>query len=168
MMLDVRPFQETLHEGMCGPASVKIVLDYFGVDKSEAELAEMMGKTDLGTDERGIVTAARSLGFEAVVKNESDFDDIQSWLDKKIPVIVDWFTRGRADYPDSAIADGHYSVVAGLDSENIYLQDPELGALRTLKREDFKKVWFDFSSEFIRPEELIVRQLIAIYRSDEK
>jgi predicted double-glycine peptidase len=167
MILDVRPFQETLHEGMCGPASVKIALDYFGVDKSEAELAELMGKTDLGTDEQGIVTAARSLGFDVVVKNESDFDDIQSWLDKKIPVIVDWFTRGRADYSDSAVADGHYSVVAGLDDENIYLQDPELGALRTLKREDFRKVWFDFSGEFIRPEELIIRQLIVIHPSQD-
>jgi len=149
---------------MCGPASLKIVLDYFGVDKSESELAELMGKTDFGVDEKGFVTAAKSLGFEAVVKNESDFGDIQSWLDKKVPVIVDWFTRGRADYSDSAIADGHYSVVAGLDEEHVYLQDPEIGALRTLKKEDFKKVWFDFSGEFIQPEQLIIRQLIAIYR----
>lgn len=165
-MLELRPFQETLHEGMCGPASLKIVLDYFGVDKSESELADLMGKTDLGVDEKGIVTTAESLGFKAAVKNESDFSDIQGWLDKKVPVIVDWFTRGRADYPDSAIADGHYSVVAGLDDEHMYLQDPELGGLRTLKKEDFKKVWFDFSGEFIQPEQLIIRQLIAIYRGD--
>lgn len=165
-MLELRPFQETLHKGMCGPASLKIVLDYFGVDKSESELAELMGKTDWGVDEKSIVTAAQSLGFKTAVKNESDFGDIQGWLDKKVPVIVDWFTRGRADYPDSAIADGHYSVVAGLDDEHIYLQDPELGGLRTLKKEDFKKVWFDFSGEFIQPEQLIIRQLIAIYKSD--
>jgi predicted double-glycine peptidase len=43
MMLEVKPFQETLHEGMCGPASLKIVLDYFGVNKTENELADLMG-----------------------------------------------------------------------------------------------------------------------------
>jgi len=149
---------------MCGPASLKIVLNYFGADKTESELAGLMGKTDLGTNAQGFVRAAKSLGFEAVVKNEGDFNDIKNWLDKKVPVIVNWFTRGRADYPDSTVADGHYSVVAGLDEKNIYIQDPELGGLRTLKREDFKKVWFDFSGEFIKTEELIVRQLIAIYR----
>jgi len=28
-LLPVKPFQETLHGGYCGPASLKIVLDYF-------------------------------------------------------------------------------------------------------------------------------------------
>lgn len=162
-MLELKAFQETLHEGMCGPASLKIVLDYFGVDKTETELADLMGKTALGTDAESIAAAAKSLGFEAVVKNESDFGDIQTWLGKKVPVIVNWFTRGRADYSDSEVADGHYSVVSGLDSENIYLQDPELGALRTIKRDDFKKVWFDFADEFISRDGLIIRQLIAVY-----
>ena len=80
-----------------------------------------------------------------------------------MPVIVNWFTRGRLDYSDSEVADGHYSVVAGLDAERIYLQDPETGGLRTLKREDFTRVWFDFSGENIHPDELIIRQLIAVY-----
>lgn len=164
-LLRLEPFQETLHAGMCGPSSLKIVLGYYGVDKSEQELAILTNTTESGTDAVGIARAAESLGFKTVVKNESNFSDIEEWLGKEVPVIVNWFTRGRTDYSDSEIADGHYSVVAGLDAEHIYIQDPEIGNMRTLKREDFMKVWFDFSSEYIQPGELIIRQLIAVYRS---
>jgi len=98
------------------------------------------------------------------IKNNSNFEDIESWLKKGVPVIVDWFTKGRPDYPDSDVSDGHYSVVTGLDDKFIYLQDPEIGKTRKLKREDFMTVWFDFTGKYIKSDELIIRQIIAIYR----
>lgn len=160
-LLSVKPFRETAN--MCGPASLKMVFDYYGTEKSEAELAEMCGTTiELGTSAESLKRVAEQLGFKAEIKDHSTFEDIQHWLDKKVPVIVDWFTRGRADYDDSDIADGHYSVVVGLDNEFIYLQDPEIGKLRKVERNDFMKVWFDFTGEYIKPDELVVRQLIAI------
>lgn len=162
-LLKLTPFQETLHEAMCGPASLKIVLDYYGINKSEQELAKLMGKTDEGTDEQGFRKVAELLGLNIEVKNEADFSDIDTWLVKGAPVIVNWFTRGRSDYSDSDVADGHYSVVAGLDEENIYLQDAETGGLRTLKKDDFMRVWFDFSGTYISQKGLIIRQLIAVY-----
>lgn len=162
-LLSLQPFQETLHEGMCGPASLKIVLAYFNIEKSENELAELVGVTELGSNAEGIIKAVQNLGLTAEEHNESSFEDIQAWLDKKVPVIVNWFTRGRGDYPATAVADGHYSVVAGLDENYIYLQDPEIGDLRKIAKDDFMRVWFDFSGETIRSNELIVRQLIAIY-----
>lgn len=165
LMLDVKPFQETLNRGFCGAASLKIVLDYYGLEKSEKELSELIGiESDIGADDKDIVRVAKSFGFNAHIKNESDFSDIEAWLKKGVPVIADWFTRGRTDYPDSAKADGHYSVVCGLDDKNIYLQDPEIGGLREMARDDFMKVWFDFSGEYIKADGLILRQLIAVYK----
>jgi predicted double-glycine peptidase len=162
-MLKVKPFQETLDADMCGPASLKIVLEYYGVDKSEDELAQLCkAKKGLGTDDRGIKAAAEKLGFKVKIKNNSSFKDIENWLKKGVPVIVDWFTRGRNDYPKSETADGHYSVVIGLDDESIYLQDPEIGKIRKIKRHDFMQVWFDFTGNYIKKEELIIRQIIAI------
>ena len=135
---------------MCGPASLKIVADYYGVNKSEKELAELTKLVPgLGVDDKNIAEAAESLGFKVEIKNESSFEEIEKWLEKKTPVIVDWITRGRSDYSDADIADGHYSVVCGLDARYIYLQDPEIGKMRKLSREDFKKVWFDFSGKYI-------------------
>lgn len=164
-MLPVESFQETLNAGMCGPASLKIVLVYYGVEKSEQELAQLCGTDeDLGTDDQGLKRAAEQLGFTVEIKNESTFEDIEAWLEKGVPVIVNWFTRGRTDYDDSAVSDGHYSVVTGLDDESISLQDPETGSLRTLDREDFMTVWFDFTGKYIQPDELVLRQIIAIYK----
>ena len=73
-------------------------------------------------------------------------------------------SRGRKDYSDSDIADGHYSVIAGLDDKFIYLQDPEIGKIRKLRRDDFMRVWFDFRGEYVKPNELIVRQIVAVYK----
>ncbi|MCK4524957.1 MAG: C39 family peptidase [Candidatus Andersenbacteria bacterium] len=164
-ILKVKPFQETLNASMCGPASLKIVLKYYGMEATEKELARLAGaSSNLGADDKGLALAAKHFGFKVKIKNNNSFKDIERWLDKKVPVIVNWFTRGRKDYPDSAIADGHYSVVAGLDNRFIYLQDPEIGKIRKLKRDDFMKVWFDFRGEYVKPNELIVKQVIAVCR----
>jgi len=139
-------------------------LDYYGVKKGEKELARLAGTTQhLGTDGKGLAKAAKELGFEVIIKNNSSFDDIEKWLGRGVPPIVDWFTRGRTDYSDSEVADGHYSVVCGIDPKHIYLQDPEIGGIRKIEKNDFKRVWFDFKGEFIDPSELIIRQMIVIY-----
>jgi len=165
IMLKVKAFQETLHNDMCGPGSLKIVLDYYGVSKTEKELAKTAGwKKGLGIDDKGIKKTGEQLGFKVVIKNNSNFKDIEKWLNRKVPVTVDWFTRGRNDYPDSETADGHYSVVCGLDDKFIYLQDPEIGKLRKIKRGDFMRVWFDFRGEHMKSNELIIRQIIAVYK----
>ena len=150
---------------MCGPASLKMVVAYYGVQKTEAELAKLCGTdSDFGTDDINIKKAAEGLGFNAEIHNNSTFDDIQKWLDKKVPVIVDWFTRGRIDYDIAAVPDGHLSVVVGLDDEYIYLQDPEIGKLRKISRGAYMKIWFDFRSAYINSwDDLIIRQLIAVY-----
>ncbi len=56
---------------MCGPASLKIVLNYYGVDKSEEELAKLMNATEAGTDDMSIAHATESLGFKAVGNGDS-------------------------------------------------------------------------------------------------
>jgi len=165
IILNIKPFQETLNNSCCGPATLKIVFGYYGINKSEKELAKVSGwDKDLGIDDKVIKKAAEQLGFKVKIKNNSTFKDIESWLKKGVPIIVDWFTRGRSDYSDSAVPDGHYSVVAGLDDKFIYLQDPEIGKIRKLDKEDFLTVWFDFAGKYIKPNELIIRQIITIYK----
>ena len=163
--LKLKPFQEPLGSSMCGPASLKIVLKYYNIEATEKELTKLAGaSSNLGTDDKGLARAAKHFGFKVKIENNSNFKDIEKWLDKKVPVIVSWFTRGRCDYTDSDIADGHYSVVTGLDDKFIYLQDPEIGKIRRLERDDFMRVWFDFRGEYIKSEELVVRQIIVIYK----
>jgi ABC-type bacteriocin/lantibiotic exporter with double-glycine peptidase domain len=163
IFLSIRPYQEELFASRCGPASLKMVLGFYGLEKSEEELAELcQTDPDLGTSAEQIQQAAQQLGFQAEVKHESSLEEIEKYLKKGIPPIVNWFTSGRADYGESAVPDGHYSPVAGLDEQCIYLQDPEIGKIRKLEREDFLTVWFDFEGKFISREELLIRSMLVI------
>ena len=79
--------------------------------------------------------------------------DIKKYLDKKTPVIIDWFNKD----------DGHYSVVVRLDKKHICLMDPELADIRKLDRATFKRIWFDFPGDFMkRKNDVIIRRMIVI------
>lgn len=165
-LLKVKPFQETLYKGYCGSAILKMVLKYYGIEKSENELAKLAGVTkNGGTDDKTLVLVFKKFGLKTKIKNKASFSDIKKYLDKGTPAIVDWFTKGRKDYPVSSVADGHYSVVVGLDKKFIYLQDPEIGKMRKLAKDDFLRVWFDYTGEFLHsPKQMIIRQIIAVYK----
>lgn len=165
-LLPVKPFQETLGGSFCGPAVMKMVLDFYGIQKTESELATLSNKDEiLGISDKDIKRVLEGEGLKVEIKNFASFDHIQVALDKKAPVIVDWMTRGRADYDEDDLAEGHYSVVIGLDEENIYIQDPEVGRVRRFLKKDFIRVWFDFSSDHIEKwEDMIIRQMIAVYK----
>ncbi|MFM2415068.1 MAG: hypothetical protein RI911_761 [Candidatus Parcubacteria bacterium] len=169
-MLDVKPFQETLGMGMCGPATLKMLLMYWdmpGKEKTDIELSKECG-TDptLGTTNKQFMETAERFGLMCVYKEWSTFADIEQWLSKGVPIVADWFSPGRKDAPDGEMPDGHYSIAVGIDENHIYLQDPELGSMRTIPREQFLRVWFDYSGNTItEPVEhcMEIRVSIAVY-----
>lgn len=151
-MIAIKPYRQK--PGYCGPSCLKMVLEFFGKSLSEDEIARRCGATqEHGVEAAGLMDAARTWGFSATKKDHATFADISVFLERGVPVIVDWFAQD----------DGHYCVVVGLDSANIYLQDPELGELRTIDRETFFRVWFDFPGNFIRENrDLILRRMLVI------
>jgi predicted deacylase len=132
-----------------------MVLGFFGVKVTEKKLVEISGcSPSRGIGAEGLVRAAQALGFRGKIRDFSDLKDIDEWINrKKIPVIVDWF----------AFEGGHYSVVSGIDKENIYLEDPSLGHRRAMKLTTFKRLWFDFPNDYLKSKnELIIRRMIVI------
>ncbi|MBM3200071.1 hypothetical protein FJZ53_03965 [Candidatus Woesearchaeota archaeon] len=155
-MLRVKTFQQT-QTGYCGPASLKMVLAYFGVEKSEKQLARLTRcSKKYGSEAEHILSAVKTLGFKGLVKDFSSFDDIRKFvINKRIPVIVDWFS----------VDDGHYSVVVGIDKKSIHFNDPENGKLREMSLKKFKTVWFDFPEDFLRSKkDLRIRRMLVIYK----
>lgn len=140
-----------------------------GQHKSDIELGQEIG-TDpvLGTSNEAFLNSLKNYGLSYTAKSYASFEDIAHWLEKGIPVVVDWFSPGRKDAPSGDMPDGHYSIVIELDEHHIILQDPETGGERTLSRSDFLRVWFDFTGEYITaPNELVVRWLAAVYPANE-
>src|SRR3989344_3530561 len=93
-----------------------------------------------GVSVDGLINAAKGLGLNAFYKDFSEIKDLKEYVvDKKIPVIVDWFS----------IDDGHYSVIVDIDDKNIYIQDPEQLEPKTFDIEFFNRIWFDFPGNYL-------------------
>ena len=136
-MKPLTPFRQT--PGFCGPASLKILLSHYGIEKSEQELANLCESTpENGTDHAGLVKAAKALGAVVSVKENATIDDLRTHVENDIPVIVGWWsTFGREG--------DHFSVVYEVGKTKIYLMDPETSSgIRIMPIEDFEKNWHDF------------------------
>ena len=151
-MIKLKAFLQT--PGLCGPASLKMVFDYYGVSVSERKIAKVAGATrEKGTTKEGLTKAAKHFGFKVFLKENSTFYDLRYFVKKKIPVIVDWFLEDE----------GHYSVVVGLNKKNIILMDPTLKRERKISTEKFLRIWFDFPGKFIKkPKDLILRLMLVV------
>jgi len=131
--LPVELFKQS--EGFCGPASLKMILGYYGTKKTEDELADLIGATrEYGCDPADIVTAAEKVGFTAQYKEGSSIEEITSLIDQKVPVIVQWFS------PEE---NGHYSVISGYEGDNLVMVDPLTGSIRKIVSQDFLNRWFE-------------------------
>ncbi len=153
-MLPVAPVDQREGTGRCGPACLKTVLAYYGISATEAKLAKLLGTTATnGTTAEALVRVAKSFGLNSFIKDNSELSDLKKYVDKKIPVIVAWFSG----------TDGHYSVVVDMNREQVYLQDPELGHLRAMHHVWFKRVWFDFWGPYMKKtNDLILRRMIVV------
>jgi len=157
-MIKLKPFRQT--PGFCGPASLKMVFDYYGVSVSEAEIAKIAGASrEKGTSKAGLIKAVKHFGFKAFSKTNSSLNDLRYFIKRKIPVIVDWFFEDE----------GHYSVVVDIDKKNIVLMDPTLRKLliyvrrRKFSTEKFLRIWFDFPGKFIKtPKDLVLRLMLVV------
>ena len=121
----------------CGPASLKILFSFFGIEETEARLGRLVGCTlKDGTTHEAMVEAAKDFGFRVTAKGGAGYADLDYWINKRrLPVIVGWFSEW----------DDHYSVVIGLTKDHVILDDPEEdGPVRRLERWFFRNVWFDF------------------------
>ena len=151
-MLKLKQFEQS--HNFCGPTSLRSVFDYFGIKKTEKEIAKLAGATvNKGTTVQGMLEAARKLGFKAWSKDMADFTDIAKLLKRGFPVIVDWFHND----------DGHYSVIVGLTKKHVILMNPRFGTFEKIDRVTFKRIWFDFPCDYLKnKKDIIIRRMIII------
>ena len=152
LALDVKPFRQT--PGLCGPSCLKMVLNFYGYAVSEKRVQKLSGATtQAGASSQQLVHAAKRLGYQTQVYTHGTFKQLAHCLKQGTPPIVDCFSGD----------DGHYSVAIKLTPQFIFLQDPELGAVRKMDRKTFLRVWFDFPGGIIRqPSDLILREFMVI------
>ena len=130
-------FIEQVWSGLCGPASLRIVLAHLGKNYSEEELARFASATvEVGTEHEGLIQAIKKIGGFVFAKGEGTIEELEYFTNKEnVPVIIGWFDKGG----------DHYSVVTSVTKKNIIIMDPAADtSKRLVKRESFSDIWFDF------------------------
>lgn len=132
-----------------GPTSLQAVLAYYGSNTSLDELVNMTNTTaGNGTLPEAILQTASNLGFNAVIKENMTLENLQMYVLQGIPVIVDaqaWrnSTTNNQNWTDDQNS-SHYMVVIGIDTSNVYFEDPAiLGSRGYIPNQEFLDRWHD-------------------------
>lgn len=116
-------------EYSCGASALQAVLSYWGRDLDEEELMRLLHTTpETGTYPEDIERVARSLGFEAEVKENLSLNELEQATAQGNPVIIlgqAWRSRKESDIAVTEDwANGHYVVVLAVDQDYVYFEDP--------------------------------------------
>jgi uncharacterized protein len=132
-----------------GPASLQAVLAYYGSNTSLDTLVNMTNSTqENGTLPQAMVQTASNLGFSAVIKENMTLENLQMYVLQGTPVIVDaqaWKNNGtnNQNWTDDQ-NNSHYMVVIGIDTTNVYFEDPAiLGSRGYIPNQEFLDRWHD-------------------------
>lgn len=129
----------------CVPASVRMVLDYLGIKRTEDEVAKALGTTPLGTNVMNIELLPKELGLE-VWTGDMSLGGLKDFIDKGIPVIVVVETPSLP-YCDPNQRRRHTLVVVGYDDESVYVNDALLSDVPTpIPWHNFLTAWADLGN----------------------
>lgn len=139
--------QETIY--YCGPACLQMVFEFFGLKKSQKEIAKE-GKTTekRGTPHKNMIHVVLKNRFYCYVNNESTLHEVKHFIDLGIPVIVNYLEASRDEI--------HYAIITGYEKDYIILNDPWNGKNLKLTNNFFRERWFDYYKHHIYEQGIIV------------
>lgn len=136
----------------CGPATLSMILSWYGTDVSQKELGENMRpyqnpKGD--NDDKTIFTQefsdwAERYGLHSVSRVNGSLELLKLLVANDIPVVVKTWLRPNEDI-------GHFRIVRGFDqSEQVLIQDDSYhGPNRKISYYDFLSMWQPFNYAYI-------------------
>ncbi len=149
-ILPVGTYRQTA--GFCGPAALKIVLDYYQRTLTEKEIARLCQTTSSGTNPKNIVAAARTLDLHAYQKEDMTAAEVKKIIRAGTPVIANFQLNPKK-------GEGHYAVLMGYSRNTFILSDPQdERGYREVKIGDFMKMWYELEDQTVR-QGIVVRTL---------
>jgi|YelNatPaOPRAMG01_1025707.scaffolds.fasta_scaffold203612_2 ABC-type bacteriocin/lantibiotic exporter with double-glycine peptidase domain len=122
----------------CGPASLAMLLNYYGCELTQDEIAERYFIAELGGMlNLDLIVAAKELGFE-VEHGKGDWESLTRKIDSGDPVIVFW------NYSIEPVPLRHFALAVGYfqsnDKEWLILHSGEKPD-RIMSRAQFERLW---------------------------
>ena len=129
------------HMKSCIPASVRMVLHYLGIERSEAEISQVLDTQEEGTSLLNVPMLADAGWGVTATADEISFQVLKENMDQGVPVIVAVETKHLPHWKgmDNCL---HALVVVGYDNEFVYVNDPKfVDAPQTVTWQDFSAAW---------------------------
>lgn len=136
----------------CGPATLSMILSWYGKDVSQAELGDKMRpfqNPQGDNDDKTIFTSeftqwARNYGLEAMRRPNGDLELLKKFISNDIPIVVKTWLKVDDDI-------GHFRVVRGFDdSRGVIIQDDSYhGPNKKISYFDFLSMWQPFNYDYI-------------------
>ncbi len=143
------PFHKQEKIYYCGPACVQMILEYFGTEKTQTELARKLGTNSrYGTPHKNVVKYFVKNKFHCYVNNHSTIHEIKHFLEMKLPVIVNYIEPSENEI--------HYAIVKGYGKNGIILNDPWNGSNLKMTEEFFISRWLDYIKHYSYHQGIIV------------
>jgi len=140
----------------CGVTAMQQVLIYYGVEKREDELINLLSakRTDIiehGTKLSKMIEIAEYFGLEAEILRNTTIKKLKKLIDEGIPSIIllqawrDYSTDNL--YWEKDYKDGHFVVLIGYNDTCLFFEDPSSVVRTYLTNEEFEKRWHDVDDD---------------------
>jgi ABC-type bacteriocin/lantibiotic exporter with double-glycine peptidase domain len=124
--------QSTMYS--CGAASMQMLLEPFGIRKSEKQIGRMLHTNKIsGTKPEMFPKIAEKYGFNYSVKRYATIKDLKDFIKNDYLIMVSYY---YVPYDTD-----HYSVVRKIWRKRIYLLDPLAGPDKEYSLSYFEKLW---------------------------
>lgn len=136
----------------CGPATLSMMLSWYGKDVSQKELGDAMRPYQISSgdnDDKTIFTYefvdwAKKYGLESIGKVNGDIELLKTFTANGIPVVVKTWLHVGEDI-------GHFRIVRGFDEgKQVIIQDDSYeGPNKKISYYDFLSMWQPFNYAYI-------------------
>lgn len=124
----------------CGPAAIKMAVDYFDIQISLNEINKISGYKKIGgLYNKGLIKTLKVLGLKTKILNNSTWADLIRYNKPNNVIIVSWMLKGYI---------GHFSVIDRVNAKTVYLAEPESGKIIKLDKLVFLRLWFDYDPKW--------------------
>ena len=132
------PCRQQQRSYTCGAACLRMVMEFFGIEANENELAEAMGTDRYGTTCSSIHSAARQCGIEARLVQEVTYDEAVEEIADGSPIValLDPSVLYRA-----WLGFGHFVVVTAVENQTVTYNNPALGIALQVPAAHFWAAW---------------------------
>ena len=128
------PYYKQEKSWTCGAACMKMILESFGIKKTEKQLAKSLETNKvIGTWEFELPELAERHKLTYVVERNGTIKDLRRYLREGFRIIVCYYLLKEKT--------AHYSIIHDINRNYIHFLDPYFGENHKLKLDYFKRTW---------------------------